>query len=109
MAQKRISKEKLKIVRTYIKRLSVQDKLPVSRVILFGSLVKGQQRKDSDIDICVISAKFKDGLKATQFLWKKRTIQEAMAGLEPVGFSQQDFAKGGSLIEEIQKTGIVVI
>lgn len=109
MAQKRISKEKLKIVRTYVKRLSAQEKLPVSRVILFGSLAKGQQRKDSDIDICVISKAFQDGLKATQFLWKKRTMQEAMAGLEPVGFSQKDFAKGGSLIEEIQKTGITVI
>jgi len=108
MAQKRIPKQKLKIVQDYVKRLSVENKLPMSRVILFGSFAKGQQRKDSDIDICVISKKFQDGLKATQFLWKKRTMQEAMAGLEPVGFSQKDFAKGGSLVEEIQKTGIVI-
>jgi len=109
MAQARIPKEKLKIVKDYIERLSKEDNLPIGKVILFGSFAQGKQRKDSDIDICIISNKFKNGLKAMQFLWKKRTMQEAMIGLEPVGFSQNDFDKGGGLIEEINRTGILII
>lgn len=108
MVKKRVPKKITKIVRNYIKRLTREEKLPVKKVILYGSRVKGTQRRDSDIDICIISPKFKDSLKALEFLWQKREDQEVMAGLEPVGFSEKDFKEGSTLIEEIKKTGIVI-
>lgn len=44
------------IVSDYVKEL--QKKLPVKRVILFGSYAHGRPTKGSDIDIAVVSDKF---------------------------------------------------
>ena len=106
MAKKRISKKIIKLVRNYIERLEKKEELPITQVIIFGSRAKGKNRRLSDIDVCVISPRFKDSLKALEFLWKKRKDEEVRAGLEPVGFSEKDFREGNSLIEEIKKSGI---
>ena len=108
MAQKRIPKKITKVVKNYIQRLSEQEKIPIERVIIFGSRVKGKARKDSDIDVCIISPKFKDSFEALSFLFHKRNREEVMAGLEPVGFTQKDFKESSSFIEEIKKTGITL-
>jgi predicted nucleotidyltransferase len=106
MAKKRISKKIIKLVRNYIERLEKKEELPITQVIIFGSRAKGKNRRLSDIDVCVISPRFKDSLKALEFLWQKRKDEEVRAGLEPVGFSEKDFREGNSLIEEIKKSGI---
>lgn len=108
MAKKRISKKIIRIVQGYSRRLSKEDKLPINQVIIFGSRVKGKSRKWSDIDVCVISPKFKDEFETLGYLLRKRNEQEVMAGLEPVGFSEKDFKEGSTLIEEIKKTGVLV-
>ena len=109
MVKKRIPKKIIKVVRDYTKRLSEQDKIPIKKVIIFGSYAKGNPHKWSDVDICIVSPKFKDFLKDLQFLLIKRSDKEVMAGLEPVGFSGKDFREGSSLIEEIKKTGVVIM
>jgi len=91
------------MVRCYGKRLSDEEKLPVDKVIIFGSQAKGKAHKWSDIDVCIISPKFKDFMKTMAFLFQKRKDNEVMAGLEPVGFSKKDFEEGNSLIQEIKK------
>ena len=108
MVKKRIPKKIKRVVRNYVERLIREEKLPVKKVILYGSRAKGTQGKNSDIDICIISPKFKDVLKAIEFLLIQRKKEEVMAGLEPVGFSEKDFKEGSSLIEEIKRTGVVV-
>ena len=108
MAKKRIPKEIIRIVQSYSRRLAEQDKLPIEKVIIFGSYAKGKPHKWSDVDVCIISPKFKDTFKALQFLWTRRNKQEVIIGLEPVGFSKKDFEKGSSLIQEIKKTGIPI-
>ena len=108
MAKKRIPKKIIKIVQGYAKRLSDQEKLPIDKVIIFGSTAKGKTHKWSDVDVCIISPRFKDEFKALQFLWTRRSRQEVMAGLEPVGFSSKDFQEGSSLIQEIKRTGVVL-
>lgn len=108
MVKKRVSKKIKKIVMNYIERLSKEEKLPVKKVFLYGSQTKRTQRKDSDIDVCIISPKFKNALRAIEFLLTQRKKDEVMAGLEPVGFSERDFKEGGVLIEEIKKTGIEI-
>jgi len=108
MVKKKIPKKVNRIIQGYIRRLAVEDKLPIDRVILFGSQVKGNTHKWSDIDICIISPKFKDTFNALQFLWTRRNKQEVMIGLEPIGFSGKDFKEGSSLIQEIKKTGVAV-
>ena len=109
MAERIISKEVDKIVRLYSDRLAKKEKFPIEKVIVFGSQVKGNKRKWSDIDICVISPKFKDPIEALRFLWQRRNIEEVRAGLEPVGFTRKDFEEGGSLIQEIKRTGVEII
>ena len=69
---------------------------------------KGKFHKGSDIDVCIVSPKFKSGVEALQFSWLKRNKKEIMAGLEPVGFSVKDFEEGSSLIQEIKKTGVTL-
>lgn len=110
MDTKRISKKTINIVQNYTQRLSREDKLPINRVIIFGSKAKGNSHshKWSDIDVCIVSSRFKDTIKALEFLWARRKREEVMAGLEPVGFSLEDFQKGSSLIREIKKTGVVI-
>ena len=39
------------------KRLSVN--MPINKIILFGSMVKGNVNRDSDIDLIIVSNKFK--------------------------------------------------
>lgn len=62
----------------------------------------------SDIDLCVISPKFKNPFDAMQYLWLKR-MDDNTPAIEPVGFSLKDFKEGGSLIHEIKKTGIRIL
>ena len=92
----------------YTKRLAEKDKLPIKKVIIFGSHAKGKTHKWSDIDVCIISPKFKDGIGALQFLLTRRNTQEVVAGLGPIGFSPKDFKEGSSLIQEIKRTGVEV-
>jgi len=106
MAKKRIPKKVAEVVAGYTQRLSEQEKLPIKRVIVFGSQVKGRTHKSSDIDVCIISPRFKDILKSMQFLFIKRNRKEVLAGLEPIGFTEKDFKESSCLIEEIKKTGV---
>ena len=85
------------------------DKLPIKKVILFGSYAKGKQREWSDIDVCVISPKFQNSWKALEYLWSKREIFDMKYTIEPIGFSPRDFNdKYSSLIHEIKTTGIEI-
>lgn len=107
MAKKRISKKVKKEIEEYIKILKA-DKLPISEVILFGSYAKGKQNKWSDIDLCIVSPKFKNAFKAMQYLWLKRTSDSSPA-IEPLGFAPKDFEDNyDSLIHEIKTTGVRV-
>ena len=108
MVKKRISKKINKIIQQYIRRLIKEDKLPIDKVILFGSQAKGEIYKWSDIDLCIISPKFKDNIKALEYLWSRRKDEEVRQGLEPMGFSIEDFRESNGLIQEIKKTGILL-
>lgn len=107
MAQRRIPRWIVNAVRDYRKRLE-QDAVPIERVLVYGSHAKGTAREHSDIDVCVISPSFADPLAAIAFLLRKRDRDDVLAGIEPVGFTPKDFREGGSLINEIKRTGIPV-
>ncbi|MCK4553754.1 nucleotidyltransferase domain-containing protein [Candidatus Parcubacteria bacterium] len=107
MAKKRIPKRVEKKVKEYVDILKA-DNLPIKKVILYGSYAKGRQHKWSDIDVCIISPKFKDPFEALQYLSLK-TIFDMKYTIEPVGFSPRDFQdKYDSLINEIKTTGIEI-
>lgn len=107
MVKKRIPKTLEKRIHEYINILK-EDELPINKVILFGSFAKGTQRKWSDVDLCVISPKFKNPMKAMNYLWQK-TIFDMKYTIEPIGFSPDDFKdKYSSLINEIKTNGIEI-
>lgn len=108
MAQKKISKEIRDLVRGYARRLVKEDEILLSRVLIFGSQATGKTRRWSDVDLCIVSPNFKNPVEASMYLWRKRNTKEIMAGLEPLGFSPDDFADGSSIINEIKKTGVEI-
>ncbi len=107
MAKKTIPKKIEKEIIEYIASLK-KDRLPIRKVILFGSYAKGKQHKWSDIDVCVVSPRFKNPWKAGGYLWSKRQISDIRYTIEPIGFSPKDFREGSSLINEIKQTGIEI-
>ncbi|BFI74935.1 nucleotidyltransferase domain-containing protein [Sulfurisphaera ohwakuensis] len=60
-----------------IKRICVQDIDPECRVILFGSIARGNYRIDSDIDVLIITEKGKSA-------WDKAVISSLIK--EKIGF-----------------------
>ena len=84
-----------------------KDKLPIKEVIVFGSRVKGQAHKWSDIDVCVISSKFKDSFDALHYLLRKSYQIEAI--IEPHPYHPKDFVDEDPLVWEIKKTGVRVL
>lgn len=100
-----IPKNIRKIIEKYIALLK-KDNLPVKQVFLYGSYAKSIAKKDSDIDICVISHKFTDDLSAMQYLLKKGRHIDLR--IEPVGYSPKYFIDDDPLAYEIKRTGIKI-
>lgn len=108
MATKRISNEIKKLVLGYTNRLERDGGVRVGSVYVYGSHAKGTATRHSDIDVCIISPTFQDSLKASQWLFKHRTADEVLAGIEPVGFSSKWFRQGGILADEIKRSGVKI-
>lgn len=106
MVRKKVSKEVKKEIKDYVTILQ-RDKLPIQKIILFGSYAKGTEHEWSDIDLCIISPKFKNAWDALGYLWQKREKNFGLT-IEPIGFSPKDFEDEDSLIHEIKKTGIEI-
>ena len=104
MVKKRIPQKVKQEITRYLNVLK-QDNLPIKKVLLFGSYAKGNAHEWSDIDLCVVSPKFKTSWDVLQFLWFKR--QRGLR-VEPVGYTTKDFQEGSSLINEIKKYGIEI-
>lgn len=106
MAKKATLPEKVKKdVRAYINVLK-KDKLPIKKVIIFGSQAKRTTHKWSDIDVCIISPKFRDNFRALHYLLMKS--YEVKTLIEPHPFHPKDFVNEDPLVWEIKKTGIAI-
>jgi uncharacterized protein len=107
MAKKQLPKNVVSEVREYRKILKA-DNLPITSMFVFGSYAKGSPHKWSDIDVAVISPKFKDSWNAMTYLRNKIPYGLGWS-IEPVGFSPKDFTnKYSTLVYEIKTHGIKV-
>lgn len=84
------------------------------KIILFGSSVKTRHRKDSDIDICIITKekiKVEDDLKLEQA--SERIENRFKRNIQIHSFSEEEFEtlkkSKDLLVEEIIRDGIVII
>lgn len=91
----------------YVENLR-REKLPIKKVFLFGSHVKGRARRWSDVDVCIISPKFGGRCDALDYLWQRRSDNDVEHGIEPVGFHPKDFIDEDPLAWEIKTTGIEI-
>lgn len=106
-SKKKLPKKVTDKVKKFIKIIEA-DKTPVNEVYVFGSYAKGKQHKWSDIDVCVISPKFKNSYDALLYLWRKRP-DDLYLTIEPVGYSPKNFASDPSpFVYEIKKHGIQI-
>ena len=97
--------EAKKIVKKYAENLK-KGNYPFSAVYLFGSYVKGNPGKWSDIDVAVVSDKLKRNRDKNRFLlWDLR--MDVDTRIEPHGFTVKDFEdECNPMAYEIRKTGI---
>lgn len=108
MAKKTTINKAKNIAEDYVNFLRT-DGLPIEKAILFGSYAKGENNKESDVDICIVSPAFKDPLSTISALLKKRRDIDVDRGIEPIGFNPKDFiGKSSPLIDEINKYGVVL-
>ena len=93
----------INLIKEYILRLK-ENNISVEKVLLFGSIMKGTSREDSDIDIAVISSSFKGDRYSD-----RRIIVPLRRGIDsridPIPFTPEDYEQGGILIDEIKSTG----
>lgn len=94
----------LGIIRKYINELK-NHSIPVQEVILFGSYAAEVPRKESDIDIVIVSEAFSDD----RFEDRRKIVplrREIDNRIEPIPLTPERFARGGNLIDEIKRKGI---
>lgn len=84
---------------------SLEDKLHLNGVYLFGSYASGAHHDDSDIDIAIVSDSFTGNLveDRANLLFLKYDIDNR---IEPHPFLPKDFTSDNPLAEEILSTGI---
>jgi len=98
-----------KIADLFVKELKKYS-LRVSYLILYGSYANGKPRKDSDIDLAVISPDFpsKSIVKKQEFLGD--AIFNIKEPIEPIGYTLDEYRKceKGSFLDEIKHTGKII-
>lgn len=99
-----------RIILTYVKEL--REKITVDKIILFGSYAYGNPTKSSDIDVAVISDRFKkmDDIRRIMLLSDYARRIKTDIDIDPIGFTEDElensdyFEIGGEILEK----GVIV-
>ena len=74
--------------------------------MLFGSQAAGTGRRDSDIDLFLVSSKFK---RNSLDNWKMLApVTARLYDVEPHPCPEKNFLKGDPFIDEVKRTGIEI-
>lgn len=100
-----------KIVKEYIN--TIKPFIKPKKVILFGSHIKGKARKDSDIDLIVISPDFKKMKFLERLVWlsKMRGEKFMSPGMDILGYTPEEFeklSKESIVLDEAKREGKVI-
>lgn len=93
---------KEKQIKDTLERLLIERNVTPAKMILFGSRVKGNTNKDSDIDIIVLSKSFEgkdvfERIKMVKGLHRE-LVKEWMFPVDIMYYSLSEWNKGTSLI-----------
>lgn len=89
------------------------EKLPVKKLVLFGSYALGKQGKDSDIDYIVISPFFRDmnyleRINKTMYIDSKM-VKEFLLPFDILYYSDTEWEQSTAIpINEAKKYGIII-
>ena len=83
----------------------VRRKLPVDKVILFGSYAKGTADKLSDVDIAFFIRDFGGKTRFEIGVELLRLTHNYTAYFEPLVFPSSEIARGNPFVDEILHTG----
>ena len=95
------------VLNTYLRELK-NNNIPVQRAILFGSYARGGQQEYSDIDIALVSDIFTGDRIEDKDKIRKVTLSVS-SELEVIPFSRKDFQKSNPFVNEIIKTGVILV
>ncbi|MDI6892804.1 MAG: nucleotidyltransferase domain-containing protein [Actinomycetota bacterium] len=103
-----VATEVVEIVTEFVKALKKRG-IRVERAFVYGSYAQGRPRKESDIDVAIVSPDFgrdryEEGKLLRQIAWR------IDSRLEPVPISKESFLKDDwiPLIHEIKTKGIPI-
>lgn len=84
--------------------LSLQEKLSLTLVVLFGSYSKGNYTVASDIDLLIV---YGGRARKDAYAICKKTLK--IPRLEPHVYSEKEFEEGKQTIERMVKDGVVLL
>lgn len=100
--------EVIEIIKRYAEALKEKG-VNFRKIILFGSYAAGRQRRDSDIDIAVVSGDFgKDRFEEGVLLSKIAYYVDARIEPHPVGLEDFNEETWQTLLHEIKSKGIEI-
>lgn len=98
----------IKLIKKYLKVLD-ENNFPYEDVYLFGSRARGDNHRDSDIDVCLISNKYSDN-DVSKFSLKASELREKVSlYIEPHLIEKQDFGKWHPLGGYVLQDGIKIL
>ena len=86
----------------------VRRQLPVYSAYLFGSYVKGNADKLSDVDICFFLRNFEGRDRVDIGIQLLRIARGFSAYFEPLVFEREDIERKNPFVNEILKTGLEI-
>ena len=103
----RLNSKVKQAIANYIKHLQKMG-INIQKAYLFGSFVKNDNSKWSDIDLCLISPQFESENEVWELLWQNRQDEDIDVILSPIGFHPDDFVDEDPLGYEIKNSGIEI-
>ena len=93
------------VVQQYI--ADVQKAMPIDKVYLYGSYVKGTHQENSDVDICFFSQAFESrrSLDVLTELFYLKIKYDKVLLIEPNAFPTSELYNDNPFVKEILRTG----
>jgi predicted nucleotidyltransferase len=99
-------------IRFFEERL-IDEKVNVSKIILFGSQAEGKPSAESDVDLVLISEDFKNKniFRRLEMIKKAEiaTIKKFMIPMDVIMMTPEEFDGGTSLVSQYAKEGTMLL
>ncbi len=108
-----MAKKEIVRVKDILHELLKQKGISINKIVVFGSYAKGAERKDSDIDIIVVSKVFRgtsifERVELTAGI-DRDLVKKFMKPFDIIYYSDEEWKKGNSLIiNSAKKEGEII-